>query len=55
MPPHVVEVVLGHVGHKSGVGGVYNRRPTLAECERALNRWADHVMALVTGETPARR
>ncbi len=48
--PHIVEVLLGHVGHQAGVAGTYNRAAYLAECERTLNRWADHVMALVTGE-----
>ena len=52
-PPHVVETSFGHVGHKGGVAGVYNKSRLRAECERALNRWADYVAALVTGETPA--
>jgi integrase len=44
VPPHVVEAVLGHVGgHKSGVGGVYNKAIYLDERRRALQRWADHV------------
>ncbi len=49
VPPHIVEVLLGHVGHQAGVAGVYNRSAYLAECERALNRWAEHV----TGQTTA--
>jgi len=51
VPPHIVEVLLGHVGHQAGVSGVYNKSVYGAECERALDRWAAHVMALVTGET----
>jgi hypothetical protein len=35
------------------VAGVYNRSTYLAECERALNRWADHITAVVTGEAAA--
>jgi integrase len=49
--PHVVEVLLGHIGgHKAGVAGTYNLATYLPECEIALRRWADFVMALVTGE-----
>ena len=51
VPPHVVEALLGHVsGHKSGVGGVYNRAAYLAERTRALQRWAAHISAVVSGE-----
>ena len=53
MAPHIVEALLGHVGHQGGVAGVYNRSTYLAECERALNRWADHITAVVTGEAAA--
>ena len=31
VPPHIVEVLLGHVGHQAGVAGVYNRSAYLAE------------------------
>jgi integrase len=48
--PHVVEVLLGHVGHQAGVAGIYNRSTYLPECARALDRWADHLTAIVTGE-----
>lgn len=48
--PHVVETLLGHTGHQGGVAGVYNKALYLPECSRALDRWADHVLALVTGE-----
>ena len=51
VPPHVVETLLGHVGHKGGVSGVYNRANYSTECARALDRWAEHVMAIVSGET----
>jgi integrase len=50
VPPHVVEVILGHVsGHKAGVAGVYNKAAYLEERERALERWGAHVMALEEG------
>jgi hypothetical protein len=47
--PHVVESVLGHVGHKSGVAGVYNRASYEREKRIALTRWAEHVLAAVEG------
>jgi integrase len=44
VPPHVVEVVLGHVsGHKGGVAGTYNKALYLDERRRALERWGAHV------------
>jgi integrase len=49
--PHLVEVLLGHVGHQAGVAGVYNQATYLPECRNALDRWADYVLAIVTGET----
>ena len=51
VPPHVVEVILGHAGgHKSGVAGVYNKALYLEERRRALERWGAHIMELVTGK-----
>jgi integrase len=49
--PHVVEVILGHAGgHKAGVAGRYNRANYIEERRWALERWAAHVVALVTGK-----
>jgi integrase len=48
--PHIVEAVLAHVGHRSGVAGTYNKASYLAEKRRALERWAEYVDAVVTGE-----
>ena len=48
--PHIVERVLAHVGHQAGVAGAYNKAEYLAERRRALARWADYVLAVVTGE-----
>jgi integrase len=46
--PHVVEAVLNHVsGHKAGVAGTYNKAVYAREKRAALDRWAEHVMALV--------
>jgi integrase len=48
--PHIVEAVLNHVsGHKAGVAGIYNRATYDKEKREALNRWAEHVTALVEG------
>jgi integrase len=48
--PHIVEAVLNHVsGHKGGVAGIYNRAVYDKEKRRALNFWAEHVLATVEG------
>jgi integrase len=44
--PHIVERVLAHVGHQSGIAGRYNRSDYLDEKRRALERWAEHVRGL---------
>jgi integrase len=48
--PHVVEAALGHVGHQAGTPGRYNLSLYREEKRRALQRWAEHVMAIVTGK-----
>jgi integrase len=50
--PHVVEMCLAHTKHKSGTAGTYNKAQYLDERRRALARWADLVMEIVTGEKP---
>jgi integrase len=46
--PHIVEAVVNHVdGHKAGVAGVYNRARYEAEVRAALEKWAEHVEAVV--------
>jgi integrase len=48
--PHVVEVLLGHVGgHKAGVAGIYNKALYLPERRCALERWGAHLMELIEG------
>jgi integrase len=49
--PHVVESVLGHAIR--GVAGIYNRSSYLEPKRIALEKWANHVIALATGERPA--
>jgi integrase len=51
--PHVVESVLGHVGHQGGVAGVYNRASYLDERRRALEKWAAFLDEIVTGKRAA--
>ena len=49
--PEVVEACLNHVsGTKADVAGVYNQYAYLPEKTAALQRWADHVLALVEGK-----
>jgi integrase len=50
--PHIVEAVLNHIsGHKSGVGGIYNKYPYEKEKRQALVMWAEHLMAAVSGKS----
>jgi integrase len=49
--PHIVEACLNHVsGHKAGVAGTYNISTYADQRKVALERWADHVGGLVSGE-----
>jgi integrase len=46
--PHIIEAILNHVsGHKAGVAGIYNRAKYADEMRSALQRWADHIDALI--------
>jgi integrase len=47
--PHIVEAILGHVGHQAGTPGRYNKATYRAEKAAALALWADHVLGLVEG------
>lgn len=47
--PHIVEAVINHAsGHKNGVAGIYNRASYENEKRDALDRWAAHVVQIVT-------
>ena len=47
--PHIIEAAINHQsGHKAGVAGTYNRANYHAERRVALDKWAAHIMALVT-------
>jgi integrase len=50
--PHIVEAVLAHVGHQSGVAGVYNKASYLVEKRSALKAWADWLDSVVSGKQP---
>jgi integrase len=50
IPPHVVESVLAHVGHQSGIAGTYNKASYAIEKRRALDRWAVYVDEAVSGK-----
>ena len=53
IPPHIIEAVINHQsGTKAGVAATYNRATHKAEKKLTLQRWADHVAALVEGRTP---
>jgi integrase len=48
--PDVIELAVNHVsGHRGGIAGVYNRSELLPERAAALERWAAHIEALVSG------
>jgi integrase len=51
--PHVVDKILNHsAGRISGVAKIYNRFEYLPERLAALDRWAEHIEALI-GKAPA--
>jgi integrase len=50
--PHIIEAILNHAsGHKAGVAGIYNRSTYEPEKRQALDLLADHVLAIVVGDT----
>ena len=52
--PHIIEAILNHVGgHKAGIAGVYNRAVYEVPKRIALEKWAAHVEALVSGTREA--
>jgi integrase len=58
--PHVIEGILNHVsGYKAGVAGTYQRGSYENKKRIALDRWAEHLMAIVEDRpsniTPIRR
>lgn len=58
--PHIIEAILNHFsGHRAGVAGIYNRASYAPEKRTALDRWAEHLLAIVGGSksnvTPLKR
>ena len=58
--PHIIEAALNHIsGFRAGVAGIYNRATYEPEKRTALDRWAEHLMAVVDGQkskvTPLKR
>ena len=53
--PHVIEAIINHVsGHKAGVAGIYNRSNYELPKKLALEKWSDHLEALVSGKRPSK-
>lgn len=59
IPPHIIDAVTNHVSGQSIVHRTYNYAQYRNEKRQALDRWAEHVMAIVNGSrsniTPLRR
>ncbi len=47
VPPHIAELAIGHA--RKGIEATYDRYHYGAEIATALDRWAEHVMAVVEG------
>jgi integrase len=45
--PHVAELVLNHVAHRSGVVGIYDHHDYQPEIAEALAKWEIHLLAIV--------
>jgi integrase len=45
--PHIAELILNHVGHKAGIGGVYDTHDYVAEIAEALAIWSRRLMEVV--------
>lgn len=56
--PHIAELVLNHVGHKAGIGGVYDTHDYVDEIAEALASWANVLLTIVerpSNVTPLKR
>jgi integrase len=49
--PHIVEAILGHVGHQAGTAGRYNLATYRSEKAAALALWARHVLFVIEGRS----
>ena len=51
--PHIIEAALNHLsGFKAGVAGTYNRAKHLGEVRKAMDMWAERLLAIVDGAEP---
>ena len=50
--PHVVEATIGHMSGsaRAGVAGIYNRSEYLEQRKNALERWAQHIEGITSGQ-----
>ena len=48
--PHVAELVLNHIAHRSGVVGIYDHHDYQPEIAEALAKWEAHLLAIVSTE-----
>jgi integrase len=59
IPPHIIDAVTNHISGQSIVSRTYNWAKYRAEKRQALDRWAEHVVAIVERRhskiTPLRR
>ena len=50
--PHIIETTINHVsGFRAGVAGIYNKNRYAVRVRAALDKWADHLMAVVEGSS----
>lgn len=47
--PHIAELVLNHIAHRSGVVGIYDHHDYQPEIVEALAKWEAHLLAVVAG------
>jgi integrase len=45
--PHIAELVLNHIAHRSGVVGIYDQHDYQPEIAEALTKWEAHLLAIV--------
>jgi integrase len=48
--PHVIEAVLNHAGHRSGVSGIYNKSTYAREMRVTLEKYEHHLLGVVEGQ-----
>jgi hypothetical protein len=46
----VIEQLLGHIGSRSGIVGIYQRHTFMPEMREADERWESHLVTLIRAE-----